>query len=184
LPSRTISCILLSVLTWWSISTAQADSPDRDHFGASSITRHALRRVSAFHRRGHDGLMYGGGAYVPAMSDETIIVRRNGVLIFSAVRPLVKSAAREKWSAQKIWVHCRNWRHRSLCSGTMSMPLAICRYRHTLPNWRKICSLGRSVRLCRRVTRSRPARHRAPLMTLELRCNARLSLAWSMAVIS
>src|SRR2546425_7330391 len=50
-----------------------------------------------------------GGAYVPAMSDETVIVRGNGT-IFLAGPPLVKAATGEEVSAEDLGgadVHCR-----------------------------------------------------------------------------
>ena len=42
-----------------------------------------------------------GGAYVPAMSDETIIVKNQGT-IFLAGPPLVKAAIGEKISAEDL----------------------------------------------------------------------------------
>ena len=42
-----------------------------------------------------------GGAYVPAMSDETIIVRRQGT-IFLGGPPLVKAATGEEVSAEDL----------------------------------------------------------------------------------
>ena len=49
--------------------------PDREHFGRIFFNqaRHVRRRHPA--DRGGDGLVTAGGAYVPAMSDETVIVR-------------------------------------------------------------------------------------------------------------
>src|SRR5437867_6294916 len=50
-----------------------------------------------------------GGAYVPAMSDETVIVRGNGT-IFLGGPPLVKAATGEEVSAEDLGgadVHCR-----------------------------------------------------------------------------
>jgi len=42
-----------------------------------------------------------GGAYVPAMSDENVIVRKNGT-IFLAGPPLVKAAIKEEISAEDL----------------------------------------------------------------------------------
>src|SRR5262244_992775 len=50
-----------------------------------------------------------GGAYVPAMSDDTIIVKGNGT-IFLGGPPLVKAATGEEVSAEELGgadVHCR-----------------------------------------------------------------------------
>ncbi len=50
-----------------------------------------------------------GGAYIPSMSDESIIVKKNGT-IFLAGPPLVKSATGEVISAEDLGgadVHCR-----------------------------------------------------------------------------
>src|SRR3990167_8810802 len=50
-----------------------------------------------------------GGAYVPAMSDESIIVKKQGT-IFLAGPPLVKAATGEEVSAEDLGgadVHCR-----------------------------------------------------------------------------
>ena len=50
-----------------------------------------------------------GGAYVPAMSDESVIVKENGT-IFLGGPPLVKAATGEEVSAQELGgadVHCR-----------------------------------------------------------------------------
>lgn len=50
-----------------------------------------------------------GGAYVPAMADESIIVRKQGT-IFLAGPPLVKAATGEEISAEELGgadLHCR-----------------------------------------------------------------------------
>jgi len=50
-----------------------------------------------------------GGAYVPAMSDESIIVKKNGT-IFLGGPPLVKAATGEIVSAEDLGgadVHCK-----------------------------------------------------------------------------
>src|SRR5215831_5353133 len=50
-----------------------------------------------------------GGAYVPAMSDEAVIVRNQGT-IFLGGPPLVKAATGEEVSAEELGgadVHCR-----------------------------------------------------------------------------
>ena len=75
--------------------------PDREHFGRIFFNQ---ARMSA---RGIPqiacvmGLSTAGGAYVPAMSDETIIVREQGA-IFLAGPPLVKAATGEVISAEEL----------------------------------------------------------------------------------
>ena len=75
--------------------------PDRDHFGR--IFFNQAQHVGRGHRA--DRLVMGsctaGGAYVPAMSDETIIVRNQGT-IFLGGPPLVKAATGEVISAEDL----------------------------------------------------------------------------------
>merc|ERR1719454_1178775 len=55
------------------------------------------------------GLCTAGGAYVPAMSDENVLVKGNGT-IFLAGPPLVKAATGEEVSAEDLGgadTHCR-----------------------------------------------------------------------------
>ncbi|MCJ1298453.1 Methylcrotonoyl-CoA carboxylase beta chain, mitochondrial [Hypocenomyce scalaris] len=72
----------------------QADVfPDRDHFGLSSL---GIPQISVVM-----GPCTAGGAYVPAMSDESIIVENQGT-IFLAGPPLVKAATGEIVSAEDL----------------------------------------------------------------------------------
>jgi 3-methylcrotonyl-CoA carboxylase beta subunit len=75
--------------------------PDRDHFGRIFFNQ---ARMSA-ERIPQIALVMGsctaGGAYVPAMSDETIIVRGTGT-IFLAGPPLVKAATGEEVTAEEL----------------------------------------------------------------------------------
>ena len=76
--------------------------PDRDHFGrifynqATHVGRRASRRSPWCM-----GSCTAGGAYVPAMSDESIIVREQGT-IFLGGPPLVKAATGEIVSAEDL----------------------------------------------------------------------------------
>src|SRR5579864_7710358 len=88
----------------------QADVfPDRDHFGRifynqARMSAERIPQISAVM-----GSCTAGGAYVPAMSDQTVIVRGNGT-IFLAGPPLVKAATGEEVSAEELGgadVHCR-----------------------------------------------------------------------------
>ncbi|KAL8938275.1 MAG: hypothetical protein Q9211_003279 [Gyalolechia sp. 1 TL-2023] len=80
----------------------QADVfPDRDHFGRIFYNQ---ARMSSL-RIPQISLILGpctaGGAYIPAMSDESIIVRNQGT-IFLAGPPLVKAATGEVVSAEEL----------------------------------------------------------------------------------
>ena len=80
----------------------QADVfPDRDHFGRifynqARMSSQRIPQISAVM-----GSSTAGGAYVPAMSDETVIVRGNGT-IFLGGPPLVKAATGEEVSAEDL----------------------------------------------------------------------------------
>ena len=75
--------------------------PDRDHFGRiffnqANMSAAGIPQISAVL-----GSSTAGGAYVPAMSDETVIVRDQGT-IFLAGPPLVKAATGEDVSAEDL----------------------------------------------------------------------------------
>ena len=75
--------------------------PDREHFGRifrnqALLSAHGIRQVAAVL-----GSCTAGGAYVPAMSDEAIIVRGAGT-IFLGGPPLVKAATGEEISAEEL----------------------------------------------------------------------------------
>ncbi len=80
----------------------QADVfPDRDHFGAifynqAQMSSQGIPQIACVM-----GSCTAGGAYVPAMSDETVIVRNQGT-IFLAGPPLVKAATGEIISAEEL----------------------------------------------------------------------------------
>jgi 3-methylcrotonyl-CoA carboxylase beta subunit len=83
--------------------------PDRDHFGRifynqANMSAAAIPQIAAVL-----GSCTAGGAYVPAMSDEAIIVRGQGT-IFLGGPPLVKAATGEEVSAEDLGgadVHAR-----------------------------------------------------------------------------
>ena len=88
----------------------QADVfPDRDHFGRifynqARMSEQGIPQIAAVM-----GSCTAGGAYVPAMSDETIIVRGTGT-IFLGGPPLVKAATGEEVTAEELGgaaVHAR-----------------------------------------------------------------------------
>ncbi len=82
--------------------------PDRDHFGRifynqAQMSARGIAQISVVM-----GSCTAGGAYVPAMSDENVIVRGQGT-IFLGGPPLVKAATGEVVTAQDLGgaeVHC------------------------------------------------------------------------------
>jgi len=83
--------------------------PDREHFGRiffnqATMSAQGIPQISAVM-----GSCTAGGAYVPAMSDETVIVRHQGT-IFLGGPPLVKAATGEEVTAEELGggdVHAR-----------------------------------------------------------------------------
>jgi 3-methylcrotonyl-CoA carboxylase beta subunit len=75
--------------------------PDREHFGRifynqATMSARGIPQIAAVL-----GSCTAGGAYVPAMSDETVIVRNQGT-IFLGGPPLVKAATGEVVSAEEL----------------------------------------------------------------------------------
>ncbi len=75
--------------------------PDREHFGRifynqANMSARGIPQIAAVM-----GSCTAGGAYVPAMSDESVIVRKQGT-IFLAGPPLVKAATGEIISAEDL----------------------------------------------------------------------------------
>ncbi len=75
--------------------------PDREHFGRifynqAQLSSHGVAQISAVL-----GSCTAGGAYIPAMSDETVIVAEQGT-IFLGGPPLVKAATGEIVSAEDL----------------------------------------------------------------------------------
>jgi len=83
--------------------------PDREHFGRifynqANMSSEGIPQVAVVM-----GSCTAGGAYVPAMSDENVIVKGNGT-IFLGGPPLVKAATGEEVSAEDLGgadVHCK-----------------------------------------------------------------------------
>ena len=83
--------------------------PDRDHFGRIFFNQANLSAMGIPQIAVVMGSCTAGGAYVPAMSDETVIVRQQGT-IFLGGPPLVKAATGEEVSAENLGgadVHAR-----------------------------------------------------------------------------
>jgi 3-methylcrotonyl-CoA carboxylase beta subunit len=75
--------------------------PDREHFGRIFFNQARMSAAGIPQLACVMGSCTAGGAYVPAMSDETIIVRNQGT-IFLAGPPLVKAATGETVSAEEL----------------------------------------------------------------------------------
>ena len=75
--------------------------PDRDHFGRIFYNQATMSALGIPQVAVVMGSCTAGGAYVPAMSDESIIVREQGT-IFLAGPPLVKAATGEIVSAEDL----------------------------------------------------------------------------------
>lgn len=75
--------------------------PDRDHFGRIFYNQARMSAAGIPQIAAVMGSCTAGGAYVPAMCDETIIVEKHGT-IFLAGPPLVKMATGEEVSAEDL----------------------------------------------------------------------------------
>jgi 3-methylcrotonyl-CoA carboxylase beta subunit len=83
--------------------------PDREHFGRifynqANLSAAGIAQIAVVH-----GSCTAGGAYVPAMADENVIVRNQGQ-VFLGGPPLVKAATGEEIDAESLGgadVHCR-----------------------------------------------------------------------------
>jgi acetyl-CoA carboxylase carboxyltransferase component len=88
----------------------QADVfPDREHFGRIFFNQAQMSALGIPQIAAVMGSCTAGGAYVPAMSDETIMVKKQAT-IFLAGPPLVKAATGEVVSAEELGgadTHCR-----------------------------------------------------------------------------
>jgi acetyl-CoA carboxylase carboxyltransferase component len=83
--------------------------PDRDHFGRIFYNQARMSAKGIPQIAAVMGSCTAGGAYVPAMSDETIIVRGTGT-IFIGGPPLVKAATGQEVTAEELGgadVHAR-----------------------------------------------------------------------------
>ncbi len=75
--------------------------PDRDHFGRIFFNQANLSAAGVPQIAAVMGACTAGGAYVPAMSDQSIIVNKTGT-IFLAGPPLVKAATGEDVTAEEL----------------------------------------------------------------------------------
>ncbi|MBM3646026.1 MAG: methylcrotonoyl-CoA carboxylase [Alphaproteobacteria bacterium] len=113
--------------------------PDKNHFGRifynqANMSAQGIPQVAVVM-----GSCTAGGAYVPAMSDETVIVRKQGT-IFLAGPPLVKAAIGEVVSAEELGgadVHARTSGVADHYAENDSHALGIARRIVANLNWRK-----------------------------------------------
>ena len=104
--------------------------PDREHFGRIFYNQARMSAKGIAQIAAVMGSCTAGGAYVPAMSDETVIVRKQGT-IFLGGPPLVKAATGEEISAEDLGgadVHARRSGVADHYAAHDSHALAIVRY--------------------------------------------------------
>jgi 3-methylcrotonyl-CoA carboxylase beta subunit len=103
--------------------------PDRDHFGRIFYNQANLSAAGIAQIAAVMGSCTAGGAYVPAMSDEAVIVRNQGT-IFLGGPPLVKAATGEVVTAEELGgaeVHARRSGVADHYAADDHHALAICR---------------------------------------------------------
>ena len=114
--------------------------PDRDHFGRIFFNQANMSALGIPQLAVVMGSCTAGGAYVPAMSDETIIVKKQGT-IFLGGPPLVKAAIGEVVSAEDLGggdVHTRLSGVADHLADNDLHALAIARASVANFNWRKV----------------------------------------------
>jgi len=118
--------------------------PDRDHFGRIFFNQANLSAQGVPQIAVVMGSCTAGGAYVPAMSDETIIVKEQGT-IFLGGPPLVKAATGEVVSAEDLGggdVHTRLSGVADHLAEDDTHALALARRTVANLNWRKHAQLA------------------------------------------
>ena len=113
--------------------------PDREHFGRIFYNQATLSGAGIPQIAVVMGSCTAGGAYVPAMSDETVIVRNQGT-IFLGGPPLVKAATGEVVSAEDLGggdVHTRLSGVADHLAENDTHALAMARNSVASLNWRK-----------------------------------------------
>ncbi|WKB54835.1 carboxyl transferase domain-containing protein [Eleftheria terrae] len=118
--------------------------PDRDHFGRIFYNQATMSADGIPQLAVVMGSCTAGGAYVPAMSDETIIVKEQGT-IFLGGPPLVKAATGEVVSAEDLGggdVHTRLSGVADHLAQDDLHALALARASVARLNWRKPASLA------------------------------------------
>ena len=121
--------------------------PDREHFGRiffnqANMSAQGIPQIAVVM-----GSCTAGGAYVPAMSDETIMVREQAT-IFLAGPPLVKAATGEVVTAEELGgadVHCKTSGVADHYAENDAHALALSRRCVANLNWHKLGELQTSV---------------------------------------
>ncbi|MDH1443505.1 methylcrotonoyl-CoA carboxylase [Pseudomonas sp. GD03721] len=117
--------------------------PDREHFGRIFFNQANMSAMGIPQIAVVMGSCTAGGAYVPAMSDETIMVREQAT-IFLAGPPLVKAATGEVVSAEELGgadVHCKTSGVADHYAEDDEHALALARRCIANLNWRKLGQL-------------------------------------------
>jgi len=117
--------------------------PDREHFGRIFFNQANMSAMGIPQIAVVMGSCTAGGAYVPAMADETIMVR-NQATIFLAGPPLVKAATGEVVTAEELGgadVHCKTSGVADHYAENDEHALAIARRCVANLNWRKLGQL-------------------------------------------
>lgn len=117
--------------------------PDREHFGRIFFNQATMSAQGIPQIAVVMGSCTAGGAYVPAMSDETIMVRQQAT-IFLAGPPLVKAATGEVVSAEELGgadIHCRTSGVADHYAENDAHALALARRCIANLNWRKLGEL-------------------------------------------
>src|ERR1700748_355076 len=103
--------------------------PDREHFGRIFFNQATMSAQGIPQIASVMGSCTAGGAYVPAMSDETVIVRNQGT-IFLGGPPLVRAATGEEVTAEELGgadVHARKSGVADYYAADDHHALALCR---------------------------------------------------------
>ena len=132
--------------------------PDRDHFGRIFFNQARMSAKGIPQIAVVMGSCTAGGAYVPAMSDETIIVRGTGT-IFIGGPPLVKAATGEEVTAEELGgadVHTRRSGVADHYATSDEHALALARQIVRQPRRRRRRARGSSTRAGAARRRSRP----------------------------
>ena len=104
-----LPCLYLVDSGGGNLPTQDEVFPDRNHFGRIFYNQATMSAMGIPQIAVVMGSCTAGGAYVPAMADQSIIVRNQGT-IFLGGPPLVKAATGEDVSAEDLGgadVHCR-----------------------------------------------------------------------------
>lgn len=121
--------------------------PDREHFGRIFFNQANMSALGIPQIAVVMGSCTAGGAYVPAMADEAIMVRQQAT-IFLAGPPLVKAATGEVVSAEDLGgaeVHCRTSGVADHYADNDEHALALARRSVANLNWHKLGRLQRQA---------------------------------------